>query len=70
MKLERVNPINGKTVMDSDRQYTISIEILDPMSENHPIGCKCMLAKCALMQALLKDEHETSLEGEDIIDLT
>ena len=70
MKLERVKPINGKAVMDSDRQYAISIQLLDPMSENHPFGCKCMLAKCALMQALLKDEHETSLEGEEIIDLT
>ena len=70
MKLERVNPKIGEAVKDCDRQYTISIHLLDPVSETHPDGCKCMLAKCALMQALLKDEHETSLDGEEIIDLT
>lgn len=67
MKLERVNSMNGEAVMDCDRQYTISVHLLDPVSEAHPSGCKCMLAKCALMQAL---EDETSLDGEEIIDLT
>ena len=70
MKLERVKSMLGEAVKDCDRQYTISIHLLDPVSEAHPDGCKCMLAKCALMQVLLKSEHETSLDGEDIIDLT
>ena len=70
MKLERSEPMNGSVVLDSSRQYTISIDSLDPVNETHPGGCKCMLAKCALMQALMNEEDEAICDGEEIIDLT
>jgi len=69
LKLERAIPDENSKVLDSSRNYAISIATLDPVSEDHPSGCKCMLAKCALMQALLKDDDEY-LDGEEILDLT
>ena len=69
LKLERASPDENSKVLDSSRNYAISIATLDPVSEDHPSGCKCMLAKCALMQALLKDDDEY-LDGEEILDLT
>ena len=69
LKLERASPDENTKVLDSSRNYAISIATLDPVSEDHPAGCKCMLAKCALMQALLKDDDEY-LDGEEILDLT
>lgn len=68
ISLERSTLMNGSVVSDISRQYAISVVSLDPVSETHPDGCKCMLAKCALMQALLN--HETSLDGEEILDIT
>ena len=68
IQLERSKIINGSTVNGTNRHYTISVGPLDPVSESHPTGCKCMLAKCALMQALLEDEN--SLDGEEIWDIT
>ena len=52
---------------ENKRHYGISVEILDPGSETHPVPCSCQMAKCALIQALLSQEDE--LDGE-IIDLT
>ena len=69
MSLERSSEINGGVVTETNRQYAINIESLDPMNESHPPGCKCMLAKCVLMQALINGELEPSLE-EEIIDIT
>ena len=69
LKLERTRPDENSKVLDSSRNYAISIATLDPVSEDHPSGCKCMLAKCALMQALLKEDDEY-LDGEEILDLT
>ena len=70
LKLQRVCPESDSKVLDTNRQYAISITALDPVTEIHPEGCKCMLAKCALMQALLKEEDDTTLDGEEILDLT
>ena len=70
MSLERSSQINGSIVMETSRHYAISIEPLNPISEIHPPGCGCMLAKCALMQALLNDDNESSLDGEEIVDIT
>jgi len=70
LKLERTTPEANSKVLDTSRNYAISISTLDPVTEDHPSGCNCMLAKCALMQALLRDEDETTLDGEEILDLT
>ena len=70
LKLERVCPDSDSKVLDNSRQYAISITALDPVTETHPEGCKCMLAKCALLQLLLKAGDETTLDGEEILDLT
>lgn len=70
LSLKRTMENNGHDVTRPNRQYSISIESLDPMSEEHPVRCKCMLAKCALMQALLNDNYENVLDGEEILDVT
>ena len=70
LKLERASPEENSKIHDTSRQYAISISTLDPVSDDHPSGCKCMLAKCALMQALLKDDDDMTIDGEEILDLT
>merc|ERR1712080_491490 len=40
------------------RQYAISLELLDPASEEHPVPCGCKMAKCALMKAIMDKEDE------------
>ena len=63
---EEESKTNAKQVY---RHYAISVGILDPMTEEHPSGCECQLAKCVLMQALQREECDM-LDGEEILDLT
>lgn len=48
------------------RQYAISLELLDPASEEHPVPCSCNMAKCALMKAIMDKEDEDMRQLEEI----
>jgi len=48
------------------RQYSLSLELLDPATEEHPVPCICRMGKCALIKALLDKEEE---EMEDMQEL-
>lgn len=43
---------------ENPRHYTIQVGLLDPESEEHPVPCRCQMAKCVLIQALLKKEED------------
>ena len=43
---------------DNKRRYNISLALLDPAEDEHPVPCGCKMAKCALYEALLKKEEE------------
>jgi len=65
---------NGATKPDKPtcRNYAIQVRALDPIDDSHPVPCNCQMAKCVLMQALLKQEDEEDLcdENGEIMDLT
>jgi len=48
------------------RQYKLSLQLLDPETEEHPTPCQCQLAKCALVAALLEQEDRDLEELEEI----
>jgi len=53
------------------RSYVIQVRALDPIDDSHPVPCNCQMAKCVLMQALLKQEDEEIYdENGEIMDLT
>lgn len=52
------------------RSYAIQVRALDPIDDSHPVPCNCQMAKCVLMQALLKQEDELCDENGEVMDLT
>jgi len=48
------------------RQYSLSLELLDPATEEHPVPCNCGMAKCALIKALLDKEEEDMEDLEEL----
>ena len=48
---------------ENRRHYQIQLEILDPAAEVHPMPCKCKMAKCALIDALMKKEEEEAVNA-------
>ena len=46
---------------ENRRHYQIQLEILDPAEEEHPAPCQCQMAKCALVEALMKKEEEEAM---------
>jgi len=55
------------------RNYAIQVRALDPIDDSHPVPCNCQMAKCVLMQALLKqedDDDDLCDENGEVMDLT
>lgn len=48
------------------RQYSLSLALLDPESEEHPAPCHCNMAKCALVAALMEKEERDLEDLEEI----
>jgi len=48
------------------RQYSLSLELLDPSTEEHPVPCICRMGKCALIKALLDKEEEEMEDMEEL----
>jgi len=46
---------------ENRRHYQIQLEILDPAAAEHPMPCRCQMAKCALIEALMKKEEEEAV---------
>ena len=51
----------------NSRQYSLSLELLDPETDEHPAPCHCHLAKCELVAALMEKEDREMEELEEII---
>ena len=49
------------------RQYSLSLEVLDPETEEHPEYCQCHMARCELLSALLAREDREMEDLEEII---
>ncbi len=47
------------------RRYNISVGLLDPATEEHPVPCDCKWAKCEVIKALLKKQEEEEEEEEN-----
>lgn len=53
---------------DNIRHYTMTVEMLDPEVEEHPIPCACPMPRCLIIAKLM--EREEMGEDEDLIDCT
>jgi len=51
---------------DNRRQYTISLSLLDPETEPHPAPCRCHMARCELVAALMEKEDREMEDLEEI----
>lgn len=52
---------------DNPRQYRLSLEVLDPEQEEHPVPCDCGVAKCALFKAVLEKEERELEQLEEMV---
>jgi len=48
------------------RQYSLSLQLLDPETDEHPTPCQCHLAKCELIAALMEREDREMEDLEEI----
>lgn len=48
------------------RHYTMTVEMLDPETEEHPIPCACPMPRCMIIAKMMESETE----GDDAIDCT
>ena len=51
---------------DNTRHYTMTVEMLDPEVEEHPIPCVCPMPRCAIIAKMMEQDED----GDDIIDCT
>ncbi len=47
-----------KTSGGDGRKYVISVQTLDPSTEEHPVPCDCKWAKCEVIKAMVKKQEE------------
>ena len=48
------------------RQYSLSLALLDPETEQHPVPCHCRMARGELVAALMEREDREMEELEEI----
>ena len=48
------------------RQYSLSLALLDPETEQHPVPCHYHMARCELVAALMEREDREMEELEEI----
>ena len=48
------------------RQYSLSLEVLDPETDQHPVPCHCHMARCELVAALMEREDRMMEDLEEI----
>lgn len=51
------------------RHYTMTVEILDPEMEEHPIPCQCPMPRCLIIAKMLEKEEE-EMEDDCDVDCT
>ena len=69
-ELEEDEIIGWKLVMaqseSNRRQYSLSLEVLDPETDQHPVPCHCHMARCELVAALMEREDRMMEDLEEI----
>lgn len=54
---------------DNVRHYTMTVEMLDPETEEHPVPCLCPMPRCVIIAKMIEND-EMGEEDSDVIDCT
>ncbi|XP_027232253.1 protein arginine N-methyltransferase 1 isoform X1 [Penaeus vannamei] len=54
---------------DNVRHYTMTVEMLDPEIEEHPVPCLCPMPRCVIIAKMIEND-EMGEEDNDVIDCT
>lgn len=52
------------------RHYTMTVEMLDPETEEHPIPCGCPMPRCVIIAKMMEREEMGDDDDDDAIDCT
>ncbi len=57
-------------LQNNPRHYQLSLGLLDPELDEHPVPCDCKIARCALFAALMQKEDDDFEEVPNIEDVS